>query len=73
MEILQGYGMGLNMSHLLEHHWDNQQVVPKGGRFLGKVFVTGRGVTQGEPTYPMILNIVVHAVVRVFLAEVCVP
>ena len=27
------------------------------GKFLGKDFWTGRGVTQGYPAYPVIFNI----------------
>ena len=34
-------------------------------------FVTGRVVTQGDPTYPMIFNIVVDVVVRAVLDLVC--
>ena len=43
------------------------------GRFLGFYFSTGRGVTQGDPTSPMIFNIVVDAVVRAVLGVVCRP
>ena len=35
--------------------------------FLGMAFGTGRGFTQGDPTSPMIFNIVVDAVVRAVL------
>ena len=42
-------------------------------RFLGFYFSTGRGVTQGGPTSPMIFNIVVDAVVRAVLGVVCRP
>ena len=73
MEILWGYGMVPNMAHLLAHYWDRQQIVPMLGRLLGKEFFTERGVTQDNPTSPMIFNIVVDAVVRVVLAEVCRP
>ena len=54
MEILQGYGIGQNMACLIAHHWDNQRFVPKASRFLGMDFVTGIGVTQGDPVPPMI-------------------
>ena len=73
MEILWGYGIGPNMARLLAHQWDNQQIVPKAGRFLGKTFGTGRGVTQGNPASPMIFHIMVDAVARAVLAEVCGP
>ena len=51
MEILRVYGMGQRMARLIAHHWDNFMFVPKENRFLGKPFVTGRGVTQG-PRFP---------------------
>ena len=73
MEMLRGYGMGPNMPCLLAHHWYNQQILPKVGIFLGKVFGTGRGVTKVDPVSPMIFNIVVDVVARLLLAEVCEP
>ena len=73
MEILRGYAMGQNMAHLIAHHWDNQQFVPKAKRFLGKAFVTGKGVMQGDPVSTMIFNILVNAVVRAVLVVVCGP
>ena len=36
-------------------------------------FGTGIEVMQGDPTYPMIFNIVVYAVVRAVLEAVCGP
>ena len=73
MEILRGYRMGQNMARLIDHHWDNQLFVPKVSRFIGRALVTGRGVTQGNHTSPMIFNILVDAVVRAVLAVVCGP
>ena len=73
MEILRGYGMGKKMARLIANNWDNLMFVPKVKRFLGMPFGTGRGVTQGDPTTPMIFNIVVDAVVRATLEEVCGP
>ena len=73
MEILWEYGMGPNMACLLLYYWDNQQIVPKAGMFLGKSFGTGRGVMQGNPVYPIIFNILVDATVREILLEVCGP
>ena len=46
-------------------------IVPKVGKYLGTSFGTGKRVTQGYPSSPMIFNIVVDAVVRVVLGEVC--
>ena len=41
--------------------------------FLGKEFRVGRGLNQGDPTYPMIFNIVVDTVVRAVLGVVYGP
>ena len=38
---------------------------------MGEVFGTRIGVTQGDPKSPTIFNIVVDAVVREVLVEVC--
>ena len=46
---------------------------PKDSRFLGMEFGTGRGVTQGDPTSPMIFNIVANTVVIAVLEVVCRP
>ena len=73
MGILQGYRMGKRMTRLIAHHWDKLMFVPKVNRFLGTPFSTGRGFTQGDPSSPMILNIVVDAVVGATLEVVCVP
>ena len=67
MDITRGYGMGQNMEILIFHHWCNLLFVPKASRLLRMNFGIGRGVTQGDPTSPMIFNIVVHAVVRAVL------
>ena len=63
--------MGPNLVRLLKSYWDYQKIVTKTGKFLGKDFWTGMRVTQGDPAYPMILNIVVDAVVWAVLDVVC--
>ena len=73
MELLWGYGLGPNLARLLAPHWGRQHMVPKAGQFLGKAFITGSGVIQGEPTFPMIFNIMVDEVVRDVLEELCGP
>ena len=73
MDILRGYGMGQNTSQLIYHHWDNLHFFPNASRFIGMAFGTGRGVTQGDPAYPMVFNIVVDAVARAVLEVVCGP
>ena len=61
------------MARLIVHHWYNLVLVPKLKRFLGTLFGTGRGVTQVDPSSPMIFNIVVEVVVRAMLEVVCGP
>ena len=65
--------MGPNIAQILENYWKRQRIVTKVGKYLGTEIGTGRGVTQGEPTSPMIFNIVVDVVVHVVLEEVCSP
>ena len=48
-------------------------IVPKTVKLLGKELRTGRVLMQGDPTSPMIFNIVVDAVVRVVLDVVYGP
>ena len=59
--------MGSNLARILENYWKRQQIVPKVSKCLGTAFGTGRGVTQGDPTYPMIFNIVVDVMVGVVM------
>ena len=73
MEIVRGYGLGYKIQRLLQHYWDGQRLVPKSGKYYGRPFRTGRGVTQGGPVSPAIFNIVVDSVVRTALQEVCEP
>ena len=70
LKLLRGYGLGLNLSRLLKSYWKRQRIVPKVGKCLGTEFGKGRGVTQGNPAYSMILNIVVDAVVLTVLEVV---
>ena len=61
------------MDRLISDRWDNQQFVPKARGFIGKEFVKGIGIIQGNPASTMIFNIVVDAVVRAVLEVVCGP
>ena len=45
----------------------------KTGKLYWRPFSTGRVVTQGDPVSPAIFNILVDAVVRASLLEVCGP
>ena len=71
MEVLRGYGLGPNLQKLLQRYWDKREVVSTARNLFGRLFGKDRGVTQGNPVSPTIFKIVVDAVVRVFLLEVC--
>ena len=71
MEILKGCGLGPKLRILLHRFGDDQVVVPKAGRYYGHPFRTEIGVTQGDSVSPIFFNVVVDAVVRSVLLEVC--
>ena len=48
-------------------------MVTKPGKYYGRPFSTGRGLTQGDPVSPKMFNIIVDEVVRVTLQEICGP
>ena len=48
-------------------------MVSKSGKYYGLPFSTGRGVTQGDPVSSTLFNIIVYAVVRATLQEICGP
>ena len=73
MDIFRGYGVGQNTARIIAHHWGSLLFVLKASRFLGIALGTGRGVMQGDPTSPMIFNIVMDEVVRAVLEVVCGP
>ena len=73
LEPPTGYRLGTNLAQILENYWRRQMIAPKVGKYLGTAFGTGRGVTQGDPVSPIIFNIMVDAVVRAALEEVCSP
>ena len=73
VEILKGYELGPNMARLLGYYWEKQKILPKEGKFLGWLFGTGQGVTQGDLASTMLFNIVVDTVVQAVMTEVCGP
>ena len=73
MKALKGYGLGTKLRRLLQPFWSDKAVVSKAGRFYGRPFKTGRLLKQGYPVSPAVFNIVVEAVVRELLLEVCGP
>ena len=67
MEILCEYGLGPQMQRLLQRYWDRQRVVTKSGKYYRQPFNTGRGVTQEDPVYPTLFNIIMYSVTRATL------
>ena len=63
--------MGPNLSRILKNYWKRKRIVPKADKCLGTAFGTWRGVTQGHPALPIILNTVVDAVVQEALKLLC--
>ena len=73
MEIIQGYGLGSKIQRFLQRYWYGQKVVPKGGKYIRRPFNMEIGVSQGDPIYLTIFNIVVCALVRAALLAFCGP
>ena len=67
IEVLNGYGMGTNITCLTKSYWERHRIAPKTGKFLRTVFWAGRGLTQGDPASPMIFNIFLDVVVQAVL------
>ena len=63
LEILE-YGIGPQARKLLKTYWHRLIMVARAGGYYKTAFRGERGVTQGNPLYPTIFNVVVDAVVR---------
>ena len=64
MQILEGYGVGVNIRRFIETIWEGDTMIPKQAGFFGKPFRARRGVRQGDIMSPIIFNIVADAVIR---------
>ena len=64
LEIMEGYGVVPKSRRLLTNYWRRLTMVARAGDYYGTVFGGERGVTQGDPMSPTILNVLVDAVVR---------
>ena len=69
-EILEGYGIVLNMICLIMYFWDNALLVCRASWRYGTEFRANHGVTQGRPLSPKLFNIMVDAIVREWLRQV---
>ena len=73
MEILRGHVLCPKTHRPLQRFWDAQAMAKKAGRFCTQPFRMYIGVTQWDPFYPTLFNIIVDAAVRAVLLEVCIP
>ena len=70
MEILRGHVLCPKTHRPLQRFWDAQAMAKKAGRFCTQPFRMYIGVTQWDPFYPTLFNIIVDAAVRAVLLEV---
>ncbi len=69
--ILEGYGAGPNMVRLIPNFWRDVTMVCHASVNYRGPFCAGRGVTQGGPLSAKLFNILVDAVVREWLRQLC--
>ena len=69
LKLLEGYGVGPKMRALIRAFWDQAVMACRAQGNFGRVFTTGRGVTQGGPLLPWLFNIVVDTIVRELLRQ----
>ena len=64
LDILEGYSVVPGARQLLQNYWRRFTMVARACGYYGEAFKGARGVTQGDPLYPTIFNVVVDAVIR---------
>ena len=64
LEILEGYGVGPSARRLLTTYWSRLTMIARAGGYYREAFKGARGVTQVNPLFPTIFNVVVDAFVR---------
>ena len=62
-QLLATYGVNPRTLWLLRTYWDQLTMVAKSSRYFGRPFKGYWGVTQGDPVFPTIFNVVVNAVI----------
>ena len=60
---IAAYGVSPRTIRLLQTYWGRLNMVARAGGYFGIPFKGYRGVTQGNPLYPTIFNMVVDAVI----------
>jgi len=70
LTLLQDYGVGPKMMHLLRNFWARHTVIPRQQQFYGKPFLASRGLATGDIPAPTIYNIVTDAVLRRWYATI---
>ena len=63
MEILEGYGLGPWFCRIFREYWYRLWALARVGGYYRATFKGFRGVTQVDPLYPTIFNVVVDSVV----------
>ena len=63
LDLITAYGVGPRTVRLLRTYWGLLTMVAKSGGYFGHPFKGYQGVTQGDPMYPTIFNVVVDAVI----------
>ena len=67
LDFIAVYGVGLRSVRLIWTYWYLLTMMAKAGRYFGRLFAGYRGVTQGDPLFPKIFNVVVDAVIFYWL------
>ena len=64
LELLMFYRVGPSTLRLLRTYWDQLTMVAKADGYFGHPFNGFQCVTQGDPLYPTIFNVVMDAIIH---------
>ena len=70
LNILEGSDMVPQTLQLLKTYWTRMRMVGNSGGYFGSPFQGYRGVTQGNPLYPTVFNMVVDTMIRKWVTVV---